>query len=880
MTDATYWRAANRDLTTAKTVGPWLELPGWKRRLYRTGPVVALAALMVNLVIAGAVLGGLAAVLVAWRAGWARRWLRSGLGWVLGWLRAAWDRRVPERFRTERVRLLWRWLPCWLRTPRHRNRVQTMGMLLATVTGTSSSSVERGVTWNPDYSTAKPGEEVARWVLPRGFKATGGEKSSAQEVWQSRIGLSLTFSWQLDVDEPVLVISRAFEMPKLVLLSDVLDQIAGLPDDKSAIGFDDHARMVCWDWKNESPHALVNAGSRHGKTELEEGLICQELRRGGNATVVDVKRVSLQGLQGLPGLTLMDNPRDMEGMWNAIVAWGRDLDARIDARVEDPTVQFRRSLLVIEEVNQFDEMCTDFWENLPEEGELYEGTIFWKPRRAKKTPAIWKVIKQGVWEGAFVKKNVIIVGQNIEAQTVKGVRNSIGMRLLGGYQPQNWKALVGTTPVPPAPPQKGRWCLVNGSTQTWVQAVIADPDDANNSAAIWRDYARAGRRMDGTVPVTEGVSEAAPVETPGAVTRDGTPGQRVFTVAHAGAVTVSDPRGVPVSLAEAIEHGDAPGATLKALRQDRYRSDKGELPAGLVFPKPVAEVAPGQTERFWSAEIADFDTRRRGAVRARGHDPAAETRSVMPGGIPAGGIPDDGRVPAPGPAEDPALLAMAAELVITTQFGSVSMLHRKLRVPFAAAEGLMGELEALMIVGPPAGDSRTRDVLVSADDLDEVLQPLRVSRVGRHLSDHITETGHLTWKQSLSSSPSIRPGGQRQVQVVELEAGHVITQFEKGVAILQSGDLRIHYERFDLTIYAEVPARPRAVEVRLLHTLNLDLSDCIADPLCRLRLRRLEKDLGSRLRQHDLGQVPVGSPQVALSLGSQARAGSCFSGSP
>ena len=163
-------------------------------------------------------------------------------------------------------------------------------------------------------------------------------------------------------------------------------------------------------------------------------------------------------------------------MWIAIAAWGEDLDDRIDARTKDPTVEFRRDLLVIEEVNQFSEMCDEFWENLPEEDEDVEGTILWKPKRAKKTPAIWRVIKQGVWEGAFVKKNVLIAGQNIEAQTVKGVRNSIGMRLLGGYQPQNWKALVGTTPIPPAPPQKGRWCLINGSTQTWVQALIADLD--------------------------------------------------------------------------------------------------------------------------------------------------------------------------------------------------------------------------------------------------------------------------------------------------------------------------------------------------------------------------------------------------------------------
>ena len=79
------------------------------------------------------------------------------------------------------------------------------------------------------------------------------------------------------------------------------------------------------------------------------------------------------------------------------------------------------------------------------------------------------------------------------------------------------------------------------------------------------------------------------------------------------------------------------------------------------------------------------------------------------------------------PGADPELLANAAELVINTQFGSVPMLHRKLRVPFAQAERLMGELEALMIVGPATRDSKTRDVLVSRDDLDEVLQPLRAS---------------------------------------------------------------------------------------------------------------------------------------------------------
>ena len=513
VTDATYWRAANKDLTQAKNVGPWLKLPGWKRRLYRTGPVVAVSALMVALVPAAIILGVLGACWFVRRAAWARRLMRRTLGWVTARLRAAWNKLAPARLRTERIGQVWERRPAWLRW-RHRNRVQTMGMLLGQVTGTASSVAEAGIEWAPDYAATEPGEHVARWKLPRGFKALAGEKSLAEDVWKSRVGLDLVFSWNLAVDEPYLDMTRARQMPTLVHLHEVLDRVEALPEDKTAIGLDDQGNLVCWDWASEAPHGLLNAGSRHGKTETEEGMVCQVLRKGGVVTYIDVKRVSIQGLKGLPGLILCDNPRDMVGIWLSIDGWGKELDRRIDERTKDPTIEFPRNLLVLEEVNQFSEMCDEFWETWPEEDEAYRGTILWKPKRAKRTPPIWRVVKKGVWEGAFAKQNVLIAGQNIEAQTVRGVRNSIGLRLLGGYQPQNWKALVGTTPVPPAPPVKGRWCLINGSTQTWVQAILADLD-ANQSAAIWRDYARAGRRLDGTQPAdeTSGTDSAAEPKT-------------------------------------------------------------------------------------------------------------------------------------------------------------------------------------------------------------------------------------------------------------------------------------------------------------------------------------------------------------------------------
>jgi S-DNA-T family DNA segregation ATPase FtsK/SpoIIIE len=140
---------------------------------------------------------------------------------------------------------------------------------------------------------------------------------------------------------------------------------------------------------------------------------------------------------------------------------------------------------------------------------------------------------------------------------------------------------------------------------------------------------------------------------------------------------------------------------------------------------PMGASTPVRIQGAWvsDAEVAAVVAHWRGQAAAGGQPPAPTTTAPTASAeAPAGSVVDTAVVDGLDDDER-AVLREAAELVVTSQFGSASMLQRKLRIGFAKAGRLMDTLQELRIVGPSEG-SKARDVLLRPDELPDLLAAL------------------------------------------------------------------------------------------------------------------------------------------------------------
>jgi DNA segregation ATPase FtsK/SpoIIIE, S-DNA-T family len=152
----------------------------------------------------------------------------------------------------------------------------------------------------------------------------------------------------------------------------------------------------------------------------------------------------------------------------------------------------------------------------------------------------------------------------------------------------------------------------------------------------------------------------------------------------------------------------------------------------VILDQPGAEKLTGMGDALFLPMGATRPVRLQGSLvtEAEIRQVVQRLRQYQPAGFHAGLTAD--RMPAASSAAEPEdvtgddleLMIAAAELIITSQFGSTSMLQRKLRVGFAKAGRLMDLLETARVVGPSEG-SKAREVLKKADDLEDTLESLR-----------------------------------------------------------------------------------------------------------------------------------------------------------
>ena len=424
----------------------WVLMAGWKRAALRLAVVAALAGL--------------------WRWRTVTEW---ALGLVLG---------PAAGYAVWRcVRAVRRW--------RHvRTLERPMALALAPFLGVASRQVEAALAVRPDYELTAGGEHIGSLGLPDHWAATADQRERLQQVIGARLGVEVRYGWRTAQHPMVLNLTRAPQPPAMVRWADVLAEIEACPTDKVLLGADSSGQLVYGDLALEDPHWAVNAGSRRGKTTLLLSIAvqvgCQRQRSGlpddapecahGRTTGIDPKRVSLAALAGLPGVELHADPRDVEGMWAGIAAFRAHLEARVDAFADDPTVSFERSLLIIDEVNQFAAMSAARWREV-------------KAKSDPALPPVWSDVAAVGWMGAQFKCNIIAVGQRLDQGALGGLRDSFGVRLLAGYTPQQYAFLVGLPPYQRPQKPRGRFLLFEGGELTWLQLVYGEP-------AELRDYAR------------------------------------------------------------------------------------------------------------------------------------------------------------------------------------------------------------------------------------------------------------------------------------------------------------------------------------------------------------------------------------------------------
>lgn len=355
---------------------------------------------------------------------------------------------------------------------RHRRQVETpLSLALAPVLAVTPSVAAAGLTVERGFADSKGGVQVARLELPNHFHADADQQKRIERLFESRLGVDCRMTWRMSKAPMHVEVHRAPTPPESVALAEIMPAIEKASEGEIVIGKDANEQIYKGDFLLEDPHWGLSAASRRGKSSFLCLVAAQILRQGGEVIGIDPKMTSLEAIVGLPGARIYNDPRQIEDMWDAIARFRANMEARMEARAKDKTLEFKRSVLFLDEVNMFAAMSLTHWKAVKEKDD-------------PAMPPVWSDIAAVGWMGAQFRCSLVLVGQRLDAKATGGadIRDSLGFRGLAGFTPQAWGFLIGTTPIPRSQKPRGRFIFVASGTHTWVQVAYATEQEIRDLA--------------------------------------------------------------------------------------------------------------------------------------------------------------------------------------------------------------------------------------------------------------------------------------------------------------------------------------------------------------------------------------------------------------
>ncbi|MFL6115594.1 MAG: hypothetical protein ACJ786_30240 [Catenulispora sp.] len=273
---------------------------------------------------------------------------------------------------------------------------------------------------------------------------------------------------------------------------EIQDAIAQCERGEVVIGRDEHGRIVTEHLTGATPHWGVSVNTGGGKSAFNLMVIVQLIAQGYHIVIVDVKRVSLSILEGVPGVHIYNDPEAPQDLRKAILWFGEEMKSRSAVLEVAPDMYFPGLLCVIEEATEAQRILRAQWDEI----------------RASKDAASDPIWQQGVMNGVNLGRQMwahfLFVTQDFRDDTFggKGLRNGFALKFMGSFNAQQWKNIIGTSPAPESIAKAGRMLIVEGTTQKgWVQTCWSEPDvPAEVTKQRMREWAIQKRREIGFDP--------------------------------------------------------------------------------------------------------------------------------------------------------------------------------------------------------------------------------------------------------------------------------------------------------------------------------------------------------------------------------------------